>query len=116
MNECMVIVYVCDGTWSPGRGATEPATLNRGNPAVRRRGDASDRAKGRHLTNPSYKELPNGLLLYTANTGCRLYHTRRRHLRSQSAIQISHTTHMRSSRGLRVILTKLSRLRGSATV
>ena len=115
MNECMVIVYVCDGTWSP-RTRTEPATLNRGNPAVRRRGDASDRAKGRHLTNPSYKELPNGLLLYTANTGCRLYHTRDAGISDLSLPWISHTTHMRSSRGLRVILTKLSRLRGSATV
>ena len=27
----------------------------------RGRGDASDREKGRHLTNPIYKELPNGL-------------------------------------------------------
>ena len=31
-----------------------------GQPCAEEGGDASDRAKGRHLTNPIYKELPNG--------------------------------------------------------
>ena len=53
--------------WSPGRGDRTRThdtliTLDRDNPRryLEEEGATSDRAKGRHLTNPIYKELLNG--------------------------------------------------------
>ena len=50
-------VCVCDcvETRSPGRGQS-PDDPEQGQPCA---DGASDRVKGRHLTNPIYKELPN---------------------------------------------------------
>ena len=76
-----------------------------GQPCAEEGGDASDRAKGRHLTDPIYKELPNGPVIYVRVLYCTVELTS---MVAERVLQTKHSGARRScTPGLRSIFRSL---------